>query len=1031
MKYDFLLSVIFYVCCCFYTAFGAYLIVQNENNKVNRLYVLLTSSMAIWTFTNSISNSAPTMEASAFWRCMSVFGWGVFYSILLHFILVLTNTENRFNKRRMYVFLYLPAVINLILYAPSGYLGEKQYLLEKTDFGWIDTHPLDLGKLWINLYPIIFVVPSIILIICWRRQLESQTLIKRQVSLFLITVLLPFFVGMITDILPDILGIESFPKVATVFITVPITVLFLASKNHGIFMEKRKEVIIYKEAEELAGSSRLRLFETAGAIFTIGALGAFFTGYFIGQGDLVKELLLTFFVFFLGMLLSFVPQIVKKHTVQNTIFLIIGIIGMTAFITAGIDAGAVTTWAVYIVFLLYTVVLNSNIHAFIFLIATLITQVVLGIIRPKVYTVIDDSQYLKRMLLIALSYYAVRYLTAEYTSKIKGYQRFSKEQEVLENISSSFISINRENAKKKIDEMLEISAETLGFNHAYLVEFSEDYEDATIRNTCVKNVDSGSFPFHPGMKVKTATLPMAQPLIDQETPITYEEFKTIAADEGGEQKDFFLSRGIKSFFALPVMLDEKIVGMLVTEHSDQCDVSLRESRLNFLKIVVNILGDAKKKTLYEEMLYNFAYFDEATKLANRNMLKQRLEQIINDRQGSEKIAVLSIELENLRMIKDTFGHNVGEQIMIESAKNLDNLLEQCCDISRTSEEEFVIVLPKIENTEQIVDYANRLLDSFSDPVSTETGIEALFVVVHIGISVYPDDGKDADTLLRNSDLALYEAKNTNEKIAFYTERLETHIAENTLFTNRLFKSLQNNEFFLEFQPQISCNTGQTTGIEALLRWTSDGNKRIPPDRFIPILEHTGLIYDVGLWVLEQALQEHNNLIAKGFPPLRVSVNLSVVQFQREEFIPDFTRIIKESGADPKYIELEITESLFSKDPEDVLAKIYKLKELGVNIAIDDFGKGYSSLNRLKWVPFDRIKIDKEIIDYIDLEKKAAPITEILILLAKAFKAGITAEGVETREQADFLIDVHCDEIQGYYYSRPLSMQALEEFLVKE
>ena len=188
---------------------------------------------------------------------------------------------------------------------------------------------------------------------------------------------------------------------------------------------------------------------------------------------------------------------------------------------------------------------------------------------------------------------------------------------------------------------------------------------------------------------------------------------------------------------------------------------------------------------------------------------------------------------------------------------------------------------------------------------------------------------------------------------------------------------------------------------------------------------------MGLWVLEQALQEHKRLISKRFPPLRVSVNLSVVQFQKECFIPDFTRIIEESGVDPKYIELEITESLFSKDPEDVLNKIYKLKNLGVNIVIDDFGKGYSSLNRLKLVPFDRIKIDKEIIDYIDLDRKTAPITEIIILLGKTFRAGITAEGVETKGQADILRDIHCDEIQGFYYSRPLSPQALEEFLKKE
>lgn len=296
--------------------------------------------------------------------------------------------------------------------------------------------------------------------------------------------------------------------------------------------------------------------------------------------------------------------------------------------------------------------------------------------------------------------------------------------------------------------------------------------------------------------------------------------------------------------------------------------------------------------------------------------------------------------------------------------------------------------------------------------------------------MYLDDGKDADTLLKNADLAVYEAKNIKEEIIFYTERLESYIAENILYTNRLFESLQNEEFFLEYQPQINCDTGKTVGIEALLRWTSDGTTRVGPDRFIPILEQTGLIYDVGLWVLEQALREHNRLIANGFPPLRVSVNLSVVQFHEEGFILDLTKIIKESQVDPRYLELEITESLFSEKTAEILVKLNTLKEMGVRIAVDDFGKGYSSLNRLRLVPFDRIKIDKEITDNIDVDNKAVSITENIVSLAKAFNASITAEGVETKEKAEFLKSLGCDEIQGYYYSKPLSAEALEGFLEK-
>ena len=369
--------------------------------------------------------------------------------------------------------------------------------------------------------------------------------------------------------------------------------------------------------------------------------------------------------------------------------------------------------------------------------------------------------------------------------------------------------------------------------------------------------------------------------------------------------------------------------------------------------------------------------------------------------------------------------------MVKSAKMLERLLGNRSDIFRTSEGEFVVILHGAKNFEQIEEHANKLLAVFSQPISTDMETGALFVAARIGISVYPDDGRDAKTLLKNADLAGYEAIRNNEDIVFYAKRLEEHIAENTLLTNKLFRSLQNKEFFLEYQPQVSCNTGKTVGVEALLRWTVEDDRRVPPDRFIPILEQTGLIYDVGLWVLEQALLEHNRLIAKGFPPLRFSVNLSVVQFEGENFISDVAKIIKESRVDPKYIELEITESLLSENLMDIVKKLSKLKEIGISLAIDDFGKGYSSLHRLEMVPFDRIKIDKSIVDDIVLKKKKIVIVKTIVSLAKDLMASVTAEGVETKEQLDFLKSMACDEIQGYYFSRPLPPEALEDFLKQE
>ncbi|NLJ65146.1 MAG: EAL domain-containing protein [Christensenellaceae bacterium] len=1029
MKHDIALSMIYYICGCFYTFFGLYIFARNPKSYINRLFLLITFSMAAWSFAYSFSTSEPTAEARAFWTSFSVFGWGAFYSFFLHFVLILTKSRLQLNTPGKTIVFYLPSLISMILFAPHGFFADVQYELIPCDTGLRDFFSQNIGPIWIILYYTIFSVPAFILLFRWWKKIEPHTPLKRSVTHFLISIIGPFLAGSVTDAFSDVLGLNQIPRLAIVFLIFPTIFMFITLRKFGLILERRKARFIPNDAENIL-ENRLRLFQTAAAMFTIGAAGSFFVEYYIGGKNFSDEFLLAVVVWILGVFLLIIPYVVKKQTTQNNLFLITSILGMTFFLVQEMDIGATTVWAVYIVFLLFSIVLDSRVHTLIFLVYVLITQVVLWIFFPEVSVIIDIVQYLKRIFIIALTYYAVKYLTDEYASKLIGYQRFSKKQEMLEKISTSFVSVNNDNLKEKVDEMLKMSAEILNFDSAYLFEFDADYKNATINNMYVKDNDSKLTKFYPGMKFKTADFPEIQPLIARNSPLLSEDVTSISVDEAGYQRNFFLSRGIKSFFAFPIIVDNNTDGFFVIEYENLIDKRFTESRLNYMQIITNILGDTKKKGIYEERLYNFAYFDESTKLANRNMLKKALAELIYNRKESEKLVIFNAEIDNLRMINDTFGHNVGEQIVIESASMLKKLMKDGCDLSRVGKGKFIIVMPFAETSEQIEECANKIVDAFSNPILPKGEIEALFVNVNVGVAVYPDDGRDADTLLKNADLAGYEAKSSNNKIVFYSEQLKSRAEENASLTNRLFHALQNKEFFLEFQPQISCYTGKTSGIEALLRWTVDG-RRIPPDRFIPILEQTGLIYDVGLWVLENALQEHIRLIERGFQPLRVSVNLSVVQFQGESFIDDVRKIIEESEVDPKYIELEITESLFSKDPKDVLKKLYELKELGVRIAIDDFGKGYSSLNRLKLVPFDRIKIDKEIIDYINLDEKKAPITQISILLARTFKADVTAEGVETMEQANFLRSIDCDEIQGYYYSRPLSVEALEEFLENE
>ncbi|HHW95263.1 MAG TPA: EAL domain-containing protein [Mogibacterium sp.] len=1031
MKYSLLVSTFYYICGFFYMVFGTYTVAANAKSKTNRLFLLITSSMAIWSFAYSISNSAPTAESSAFWRCMTVFGWSFFHSFLLHFAFILTKTEKRLNNRIMFIMLYLPTLINIILFAPFGLLAEKQYEMVPSVFGWRNSLSANIGQIWINIYYITYTVITFMLLIRWWKKIGPDTPLKRYVTYFLISMTLPFVMGSITDILPGILGFVQMPKLTLLFLILPTIFLFITLRKFGVLIERTKVEFISPDSVILSEENRLRLFETAAAIFAIGAASSFYSGYFIGGENIASELLLAFLVINLGIFLRFIPHITKKHKIQDTLFLITSIVGMTFFIIKDINVGGATVWSVYIIFLLYTVVLNSDTHAALFLGATLVTQVLLWIIYPNVSFTIDNSQYLKRIFVIVLSYVAVRYLTNEYDSKLRGYHRFSKEQETLEKISTKFISINNENAKEKIGEMFEMAAGILNYDSAYLLEFDAEYENATIINTYIKDIDVTTNPFYTGTKFKTADFPEVKPLITQNQPILCEDVTNVLDNEAENQRDFFASRGINSFYALPITAGEKPYGFFIVEYIEKSDTNFTESRLNFLRIIANILGDTRKKVLYEERIYNYAYFDEATKLANRNMLKKTLDEIIYNRKESEKLVIFDVELDNLRMINDTFGHNTGEQIVIESASILKNLMKKGCYISRIGEGKFVVVMPLAETIEQIEECANKIVDAFSDPILPKDRIEALFVSPAIGIAVYPDDGIDANTLLKNADLAGYEAKDSDNKIVFCSEQLKSRIAENTLLTNRLFHSMENDEFYLEFQPQISCKTEKTVGVEALLRWQYDNKKRISPDIFIPILEQTGLIHDVGFWVLEQALKLHQELIAKGLPPLRFSINVSVVQFQRNDFIFNFSRLLEESKVEPKYIEVEITETMMSKNFTDTIDKLFKLKELGISIAIDDFGRGYSSLHRLELVPFSRIKIDKTIVDDILSKKKKFFIVRTIISLAKNLMADITAEGVETKEQADFLKSMDCDEIQGYYYSKPLSPTALEEFLKRK
>ncbi|NMA93606.1 MAG: EAL domain-containing protein, partial [Clostridiales bacterium] len=606
------------------------------------------------------------------------------------------------------------------------------------------------------------------------------------------------------------------------------------------------------------------------------------------------------------------------------------------------------------------------------------------------------------------------------------------EQSVLEKISANFVSFSQENAKEKVDEMFEMSAGLLKFDFAYVLKVDSDHKGAYILNSYANCDTTGASYIHnPGEKISDEIFIVIETVITHKQPTLLEDTAGVSIREYLGARNHFMSKGVRALAALPVILDGDVYGILVVEYREHAVSNVWENRINILKILANLMADAEKKLLYERQLHDFAYFDETTGMPNLNMLRETLKSMMSVERESGGIALLDIEIENLKTIYDTFGRDIYIKMNRKIASILKNLFDDSIMLSKTGDEEFIAVLPYCENNEDIIKRAQEVIDAFSSPMLIESGIEELFAIVNVGIALYPKDGKDVNALLESAELAGYEAEKSDSKFAFYNPQIKDNITETALLTNRLFRALQNGEFYLKFQPQINCRSEKTAGLEALLRLKDEDGKIVGPSRFVPILERTGLIYDVGQWVLRESIATHQRLVRKGFPPLRFSVNVSVLQFRRRDFVDIVSKIIEESRIDPQYIELELTESSLSDNLPETAEKIEELKKLGVSVAIDDFGKGYSSLHRLEIIHFDRIKIDKSIINNITLEPARGVVTKMIISLAEALDVYTIVEGVETKEQSDYLKHLGCTEIQGFYYSKPLSIEELEEFLRKE
>jgi len=442
-------------------------------------------------------------------------------------------------------------------------------------------------------------------------------------------------------------------------------------------------------------------------------------------------------------------------------------------------------------------------------------------------------------------------------------------------------------------------------------------------------------------------------------------------------------------------------------------------------------------------IQELAYYDPLTGLPNRQLFQERLRPAIERaRCGGKQAALLFLDLDGFKAVNDTLGHRAGDHLLKEVGERFrrcvrlsDYLGRPTAEpnsesISRLGGDEFTVLLSDVAGPQGAACVAQRILDTLAQPF--EIGGREIFAGASIGIALFPDDGEDAETLLRNADTAMYEAKaRGRNNVQFFTVALSEESARRLALESRLRHAAQSEDFRLHYQPVRDVASGRLVGAEALLRWSDPESGPVSPAEFIPVAEQCGLIESIGEWVLRAACAQAQAWIEAGYRPIRLAVNLSGHQIQRQGFVPMLRAVLAESGLSPAWLELEITESTIMQDSELTRSALGEISDMGLGLALDDFGTGHSSLYYLKRFPIDRIKIDRSFVDEIPANANDCAITSAIIAMAHSLHLEVVAEGVETQEQMAFLRERGCDQVQGFLFSPAVTAAEFERFLEAE
>lgn len=448
---------------------------------------------------------------------------------------------------------------------------------------------------------------------------------------------------------------------------------------------------------------------------------------------------------------------------------------------------------------------------------------------------------------------------------------------------------------------------------------------------------------------------------------------------------------------------------------------------NGIYSLAGVIMDITSEKNNENKIKLMNYYDNITGIQNKKMFIEKFKQLINNSSNKSKLGIIFFDIDNFKNINDSYGHEVGDEILLRLCKRIENILDGRHTFARFGGDEFIIAFSNVINQIEIKDFLDELLLKVRKPFYVDS--RKICCSISIGVSIYPNDSNRLDILLKTADMAMHTAKEEGKnRYKFFDINILNILKRQSEIEKALRTAIENNEIFMVFQPKISIKDEKVNGFEALVRWVNDELGFISPAEFIPIAESSGLIIDLGKYIIEESFKKCKELYCSTKSKFHIAINISDIQLREEGFISFISEMLEKYNIPPEFIEFEITEGVIMKSVVKNIELLIGLKRLGVSIALDDFGTGYSSLSYLKRLPIDVLKIDKSFVDGIGVDEKSEYIAESIIKLSHSLNLKVVAEGVETKEQLGYLDKMKCDVAQGYYFSKPEKLEVIKEMI---